>query len=107
MRENQFSNVVDSDKGYSSQAICAWLRSKKVRPLIPERNDQLRHHKGRPFAFDATRTKRRNVAERAVGWIKERRRIATHSKKLATPFVAMLQLAMIQQHMNRSLSDKA
>lgn len=106
-RPRQRPCCVAGDKGYSSRAIRTWLRCKKVRAVIPERKDQIRHRRSRPLAFDAERYKRRNVVERAVGWIKERRRIATRFEKLATHFVAMLQLAMIQQHLNRYLSDAA
>ncbi|HEY8470751.1 MAG TPA: transposase, partial [Longimicrobiales bacterium] len=45
--------------------------------------------------------------ERAVGWLKECRRLATRFEKLATQFHAMLKLAMIEQHMHRYLSNTA
>ncbi len=106
-RPRQRPAAVAGDKGYSSRAIRAWLRAKKVRAAIPERRDQIAHRKGRPRKFDRAAYRRRNVIERAVGWLKECRRLATRFEKLATQFLAMLKLAMIEQHMQRYLSNTA
>jgi transposase len=106
-RPRQRPTAVAGDKGYSSRAIRAWLRAKKVQALIPERRDQIVHRKGRPLKFDRVAYRRRNVIERAVGWLKECRRLATRFEKLATQFHAMLKLAMIEQHMHRYLSNTA
>ena len=42
-----------------------------------------------------------------MGWLKECRRLATRFEKLATQFLAMPKLAMIEQHMQRYLSNTA
>jgi transposase len=41
--------------------------------------------------------RRRNTVERCIGWLKCCRRIATRHEKLATTFLAMVKLAMIQR----------
>jgi transposase len=99
-------SAVAGDKGYSSRAIRAWLRRHRIQAVIPERKDQIAHRKGRPPKFDHKLYCRRNVVERAVGWLKECRRLATRFEKLAVQFAAMLSLAMIRQHLNRHLSKK-
>lgn len=55
------------------------------------------HHAGDPDALEpAPRSglrPRRNVVERLVGWLKERRRLCTRFEKLADSYVAMVKLA--------------
>jgi len=67
-----------------------------IRAVIPQRIDQLRHHRGRPLKFSREEYRKRNMVERAVGWLKERRRIATRYEKFALRFRAMLHLAMLE-----------
>lgn len=79
-----------------------------MKAVIPERVDQLEQRRkrgGRPLAFDASLYRRRNVIERAVGWMKNLRRIATRSEKLATNFEAMFTVALISRYATRYLSD--
>ena len=96
------------DKGYSTRAIRAWCRRHHMKAVIPERIDQLeqrrnRHH--RSLAFDASAYRRRNVIERAVGWMKHLRRIATRSEKLALNYEAMFTVALIARYATHYLSD--
>lgn len=96
------------DRGYSTRAIRAWCRRHHLKAVIPERIDQLeqrrkRHH--RSLAFDASAYRRRNVIERAVGWMKHLRRIATRSEKLALNYEAMFTVALIARYATRYLSD--
>jgi transposase len=73
-----------------------------VRAVIPERRDQQdrrRHHRGRRPKFDRTVYRQRNVIERAVGWLKERRRIATRYEKLAIQYLAMLSVGLIEKYL--------
>lgn len=95
-RPRQRPRAVAGDKGYSYTHVRQWLRTKGIRAVIPERKDQLRRHKGRPLRFSRDEYRKRNVIERAVGWLKERRRIATRYEKLAVRFRAMLHLAMLE-----------
>jgi hypothetical protein len=64
------------DKAYSSRAIRAHLRRRRIVATIPEPADQadnrLRRGRrgGRPPRFDAERYKQRNVVERAINKLK-------------------------------------
>lgn len=60
-----------ADKAYSSRALRAELRRRKIKAVIPQRSDQQRHHKGRPLVLDKARYRRRNVVERCFGWLKK------------------------------------
>jgi transposase len=99
---------VVGDKGYSTRAIRAWCRRRRVRAVIPQRTDQLaqrRRHPGRPLAFDRAAYRRRNIIERAVGWLKQLRRLATRAEKLARHFAAMITIALVARYATRYLSD--
>lgn len=96
------------DKGYSFRRLRDWLRRRHVRAVIPERRDQraLRDHRpGRKPLFDAPRYRRRNVVERLVGWLKERRRLATRFEKLAVHYLAIVKLAMAEKYLRLTLPD--
>jgi transposase len=58
-----------------------------IEAVIPTRRHERRHPLDR----------RRNVVDRCIGWLKCGRRIAARHEKLATAFLAMLKLAMIQR----------
>lgn len=83
------------DRGYSFPHLRCWLRQRHIRAVIPRRRDQ------RPVAapFDHRSYRRRSVIERGVGWLKERRRIATRYEKLAVHYLAMLSLGMIEKYL--------
>ena len=104
-RPRQRPARVAGDKGYSYPAIRAWLRAHHVRAVIPERRDQVAHRRGRPPAFDRGAYRRRNVIERAVGWLKEARRVATRFEKLAVHYLGVLKLGMIEKHLQLTLSN--
>ena len=80
------------DKAYSSRAIRALLRAKRVRVVIPQPSDQIAHRKrrgaagGRPPAFDAATYKGRNVIERSFNDHKQWRGPATRYDKLAVVY---------------------
>lgn len=80
------------DKGYSYRGIRRALRRRHIRAVIPTRSDQPRSRH-----FDRAAYRRRNIIERLIGWMKENRRLATRFEKLATNFLAMVHLAMIQR----------
>ena len=85
---------VAGDKGYSYPFVRALLRARRIAPLIPTRSDQPRDP-----GFDREAYKRRNVVERLVGWLKERRRLCTRFEKLAGSYLAMVKLAFITKCM--------
>ncbi len=84
-------DAVAADKGYSYARIRDWLRRRGIEAVIPRRADQP------PVRIDKRKYKRRNVIERCIGWLKCCRRIATRYEKLATHFLSMIKLAMIQR----------
>ena len=95
------------DKGYSYPRIRSWLRQHAIKAVIPQRSDQVAHHKGRPLKFDRDVYRLRSAIENCVGWLKECRRIATRFDKLALNFLAMLKLAIIQRYLRIEFSDGA
>jgi len=84
--------AVIGDKAYSSRAIRADLRSRRVRAVIPQPSDQIAHRKrrgsagGRPPAFDPMIYKGRNVIERSFNEHKQWRGLATRYDKLAVVY---------------------
>ena len=80
-------------KGYSYSRIRRWLRRRGIEAVIPHRADQP------PVKIDKRKYRRRNVIERCIGWLKCCRRIATRYEKLATHFLSMVKLGMIQRCM--------
>ena len=80
------------DKGYSYPFVRRLLRARRIVPVIPTRSDQ----EPDP-AFDADAYRGRNVIERLVGWLKERRRLCTRFEKLAASYLAMVKLAFIER----------
>ena len=80
-----------ADKGYSYPGVRAWLRRHHMEPVIPTRKDQPRDPN-----FDKATYRRRNIIERAVGWFKWCRALATRYDKLAVNYVALWMVANIQ-----------
>ena len=70
--------------------------------MIPTRKDQKRVP-----TFDEPTYRRRNVVERCIGWLKDRRRLATRFEKLAENFLAMVKLAMLERLLKALLPDTA
>jgi transposase len=84
-------DAVAGDKGYSYPRIRAWCARRGIETVTPTRSDQPR------AGCSRRKYRRRNVVERCIGWLKCCRRIATRHEKLATSFLAMVKLAMIQR----------
>ena len=89
--------AVAGDKAYDVSRIRRWCRRYRVRAVIPEKAKPYGRKRGRPPALDKVAYRRRNVVERCIGWLKICRRVATRSEKLATHFLSMVKLAMIQR----------
>jgi transposase len=69
-----------------------------IRHTIPERRDQCErraHHPGRRPAFDREACRRRNVAERCIGRLKQFRALATRYDKRAVNYRAFVILASL------------
>jgi transposase len=100
------------DKAYSSRAIRAHLRSRRITAVIPEPADQAGHRArrgsqgGRPPAFDAVDYRGRNVIERRFNVVKQWRGIATRYDKLATIYRSAVVLNAVITW-TKALSDTA
>ena len=87
-------DAVLGDKAYSSRAIRALLRSRRIEAVISEPRDQQGHRRnrgsggGRPPRFDAQKYKGRNVVERSFNAVKQWRGLATRYDKLALTYRA-------------------
>ena len=98
-RPRKRPDSLTADKAYSSKANRAALRARKIKAVIPERNDQKAHRVrkgssgGRPPAFDAEQYKNRNQVERGFNRRKHWRGLATRYDKLGDSYQATLDLA--------------
>ncbi len=88
---------VAGDMAYNNRRIRAWLRSRRMGAVIPRPKNQRRRR------FDKARYKGRNVVERLIGWLKERRRLATRFEKLAVNFLALIKIAMTLWFLKKEL----
>jgi transposase len=88
--------ILCADRGYSVRGIRSALARRGVRVVIPWRRDQERDRRGRRLDREVYRA--RNVVERAVGHLKEYRRIATRYEKLAQSYLAMIWLGFIRRY---------
>lgn len=87
-------DTVRGDKAYSSRAIRGHLRSRGIKGVIPEPDDQKGHRKrrgsqgGRPVQLDTADYKNRNVIERGFCRLKQWRGLATRYDKHAVNYRA-------------------
>jgi transposase len=85
------------DKAYGYGPVYAYLRRRGIGAVIPQRAGPNAGRARLPVDPDTYR--RRNAVERAVGWLKGCRSIATRHDKLALSFMAMLKLAFLRQYL--------
>jgi transposase len=91
-----------ADKAYSSAANRAWLRRRGIAAVIPVKEDQKKHRRGRgraggrPPAFDAARYKQRNTVERCFNKLKQFRAVATRYDKRDFMYQATVDVASIR-----------
>lgn len=97
---------VVADKAYDARWVRQYLRSRRIRAIIPARRYQ-RRRVGRPTLFVKEQYRQRNVIERVIGHLKEHRRLATRVEKLARRYRAIVVLACIRLLLNRYFSDSA
>lgn len=83
--------AVAGDKAYSNPRIRGWLSKRSIEAVIPARSNEAR------VKLNKRKYRRRNVVERCIGWLKCCRRIATRYEKLATHFLGMVKLAILQR----------
>lgn len=96
---------VIGDKGYSYPSCRRALRLRGIKATIPERSDQRARRAGkpgRPLAFDRGVYQRRNVVERCVNRLKQRRSVATRYEKRAANYRAMVVIAALMLRLDSS-----
>ena len=86
------------DKAYSYQPVFAYLRQRRIRPVIPLRKGG-NMGKSCPRTFDPDLYRRRNGIERCVGWLKGCLSIAARHETLAINVAAMVKLAFLKQYL--------
>ncbi len=86
--------ALGGDKGYRAAWIDEYLLAQGITPVIPNKANEDRD--ARAVEFDGDQHRQRNVVERLIGWLKERRRILTRFEKRATNFLDMIKMAFIQ-----------
>ena len=90
------------DKAYSSAANRAYLRKRGIKAVIPVKEDQKKHRRGRgsaggrPPAFDAGRYKERNTVERCFAKLKQFRAVATRYDKREFMYQGTVDVASIR-----------
>ena len=75
-----------ADKPYSSRAIRAEFRRRKITAVVPESREQQGHRGnrgGRPVTYDRAAYKGRKVVERSFSALKNWRELATRYDKVA------------------------
>jgi transposase len=81
-----------ADTAYDSNALRDMLLARGTEPVIPNNPTRKRHH-----PFDRRRYRHRNIIERAIGRLKDWRRIHTRYDKLARNFASAVAIAAIIQ----------
>ena len=89
------------DRGYSAGWVRGLLQLCGMKAVIPYRKDE-HEAKLRGGGYDRRAYRGRNVVERLVGWLKERRRIATRYEKLAVNYRAMVHIAFILYYLKHA-----
>jgi transposase len=85
------ARTIVGDRGYTGRPSRDYLRRRGISAVFP----QLKTEKV-PRLMDWSLYRERNVVERLVGRLKEYRRIATRYDKLASSYIAFVQLAAIR-----------
>ncbi len=90
-------DALAGDKAYRAKRIRQELANRSIQAVIPSQSDEPRDE-----AFDRATYRRRNIVERAIGWLKQWRAVATRYDKLARTYLATLTLALIERSLRRA-----
>lgn len=88
-------NALAGDKAYSSRDIRNYIAKLDIEDVIPTRSNETGNER-----FDKEKYRLRNIIERAIGWLKEFRRVATRYEKNIEHYIAMVQLGIIRMILN-------
>ena len=88
-------DALAGDEAYSSRDIRNYIAKLEVEDVIPTRSNETGNER-----FDKEKYKLRNIIERAIGWLKEFRRVATRYEKNIEHYIAMVQLGIIRMILN-------
>lgn len=91
-RKDKRPTALAGDKGYSSRAIREYIHKLGVEDVIPTRSNETASEN-----FDKEKYRSRNIVERAIGWIKEFRRVATRYDKIIENYLAMVYIAICRK----------
>jgi len=86
--EGQPAKAVIADKGYDTDEIRAFIRSKRMKVVIPAKKTRKRRYR-----HDKKLYGQRNLIERCFGKLKMHRRIATRFDRNDSHFMSFLYLA--------------
>jgi transposase len=99
--------TVSGDKACDGASSRAAIRSRGCQPLIPHRKKRDGAYPQSALEFDKDKYRRRNVVERLIGRLKERRRIAMRYGRLAESSRASVLLGFTRIRTRTRLSDIA
>jgi len=85
-----------ADKAYSSKSIRDYIAKMDIENVSPTRSNEIPDQH-----FNESKYKKRNIVERAIGWIKEHRRIATRYEKNVENDIALIQLPIARMIIKR------
>jgi transposase len=88
-----------TDRAYDAQRIRHWLRLQGISPVIPPKRRTGKRKRGRPATYNRDHYRCRSTIEQCVGWLKERRAIATRYEKLALNYLGLVKLAFIERYL--------
>jgi transposase len=79
-----------ADKAYDADRLREWLAARNIEAVIPARATR-----ASVYPINKAAYRRRNVIERMIGRLKNRKRIATRYDRLAVNFIAAITLVAL------------